>query len=90
LKAEDGSLLLILLLIANFFSRNNCFATLSPATAAETVEDLDPRSSAPGVEGTVLSEEPDDEAPLCFFACPNSVLRQREAKFKEQTVSPRL
>lgn len=28
--------------------------------------------------------------PSCFLACPNSVLLQREAKFKEQIVSPTL
>jgi hypothetical protein len=29
-------------------------------------------------------------AAVCFLAWPSSVLRQREAKFSEQTVSPRL
>lgn len=33
-----------------------------------------------------LSSLPD----VCFFACPNSTFRQREAKFSEHTVSPRL
>lgn len=33
-------------------------------------------------------EEPSSET--CFFACPSSVLRQRDAKFNEQMVSPRL
>ena len=28
--------------------------------------------------------------PVCFFAWPSSVVRQRVAKFREQTVSPKL
>jgi hypothetical protein len=64
----------------SFFSRKSCLAMLSPSGA----------SPRPGVDGT------DDEGvdvmddPDCFFAWPNSVLRQREAKLSEQTVSPRL
>lgn len=27
---------------------------------------------------------------FCFFACPSSTLRQRDAKFREQRVSPTL
>jgi hypothetical protein len=32
----------------------------------------------------------EEESPVCFLACPNSVERQRVAKFNEQTVSPKL
>lgn len=70
-------------------SFNNCLATLvAPAPPVLLPLPL------PVLDGVSLPSEDADPVPVpvpvCRFACPNSVLRHRDAKLSEQTVSPRL